>query len=107
MPEKGSTVKFNNFHKPLSVPFVIYSDFEAITEKVQFCKPKDDKSYTEAYQKHTDCGYGYKLFAAMIISIPNQYKYTEDLMLYTNLWQKCLKRLNIVRMLSSTNSTSH
>ena len=24
------------------------------------CKPNDDKSYTEAYQTHEDCGYGYK-----------------------------------------------
>ena len=38
MPEKGSTVKFNNFHKQLQAPFVIYSDFEAITKKVQGCK---------------------------------------------------------------------
>ena len=31
------------------------------TEKVDSCKPNDKKSYTEAYQKHTDCGYGYKV----------------------------------------------
>ena len=31
------------------------------TEKVDSCKPNDNKSYTEAYQKHTDCGYGYKV----------------------------------------------
>ena len=61
MPEKGSKVKFTNFHKQLPVPFVIYADFEALTEKVQGCKPNNDKSYTDAYQKHTDCGYGYKV----------------------------------------------
>ena len=61
MPEKGSKVKFTIFHKQLPVPFEIYADFEAITEKVQGCKPNNDKSYTEAYQKHTDCGYGYKV----------------------------------------------
>ena len=59
MPEKGSKVKFMNFHKQLAVPFVIYKDFEALTEKVHSCKPNDDKSYTQAYQKHTYCGYGY------------------------------------------------
>ena len=37
MPEKGSKVKFINFHKQLPMPFVIYADFEAITEKVQSC----------------------------------------------------------------------
>ena len=61
MPEKGETVYFKNHHKQQAVPFVIYVDFEALTEKVQGCKPKNDKSYTEAYQKHTDCSYGYKV----------------------------------------------
>jgi len=62
MPDKDNNLlKFNNFHKQQAVPFVIYADFEAITEKVQGCMPSDGKSYTEAYQKHKDCGYGYKV----------------------------------------------
>ena len=62
MPDKNNNIlKFNNFYKQQAVPFVIYADFEAITEKVQGCIPSDDKSYTEAYQRHTDCGYGYKV----------------------------------------------
>ena len=61
MPEKGDKVYFKNHHKQLSVPFVIYADFEALTEKIQGCQPNNEKSYTEAYQKHTDCGYGYKV----------------------------------------------
>ena len=62
MPDKDDNIlKFNNFHKQQPVPFVIYADFEAITEKISSCQPNDDKSYTEAYQKHTDCGYGYKI----------------------------------------------
>ena len=61
MPKKGDKVYFKNHHKQQSVPFVIYADFEAITEKVQGCQPNNEKSYTEAYQKHTDCGYGYKV----------------------------------------------
>ena len=69
MPKQGENIlKFNNFHKQLPVPFVIYADFEAITKKVQGCKQseemekdKDKRSYTEAYQTHEDCGYGYKV----------------------------------------------
>ena len=62
MPDKNNNIlKFNNFHKQLPVPFVIYADFEAITEKISGCQPNNNKSYTEAYQKHTDCGYGYKI----------------------------------------------
>ena len=67
MPKQGENIlKFNNFHKQLPGPFVIYADFEA--EKVQGCeqseemkKDKDRRSYTEAYQTHEDCGYGYKV----------------------------------------------
>ena len=67
MPKQGENIlKFNNFHKQLPVPFVIYADFEAVTKKVQGCeqseemkKDKDTRSYTEAYQTHEDCGYGY------------------------------------------------
>ena len=61
MPEKGDKVYFKNHHKQLSVPFVIYADFEAITEKVDSCQPNNDKSYTEAYQNQKNCGYGYKV----------------------------------------------
>ena len=62
MPDKDNNIlKFNNFHKQQAVPFVIYADFEAIIEKISGCKPNNNKSYTEAYQKHTDCGYGYKV----------------------------------------------
>ena len=69
MPKQGENVlKFNNFHKQLPVPFVIYAYFEAITKKVQgyeqseeMKKDKETRSYTEAYQTHEDCGYGYKV----------------------------------------------
>ena len=61
MPEKGKTIKFQNYHRQLPVPFVIYAEFEAIIEKIQRCQPNNDKSYNEAYQKHKDCGYGYKV----------------------------------------------
>ena len=64
MPKKGENIlKFNNFHKQLPVPFVIYADLEAITKKVQGCKQsekmeneKNKRSYTEAYQTYEDCG---------------------------------------------------
>jgi len=61
MPNKDNILKFTNHHKQLPVPFVIYADFEAITKKVQGCRQNNNKSYTEAYQTHEDCGYGYKV----------------------------------------------
>ena len=77
MPTKNDDIlKFNNFHKQLPVPFVIYADFEAITEKIHGCQPDNDKSYTEAYQKHTDCGYGYKVVCCY------DDKYTKPVQIY-------------------------
>ena len=62
MPKEAENIlKFNTFYKQQAVPFVIYADLETITKKVQSCKPNYDKSYTEAYQTHKDCGYGYKV----------------------------------------------
>ena len=59
MPEPESIIAFKNYRRKLPTPFVIYADFEAITEKVDEEAPQ--KSYTEQYQKHTACGYGYKV----------------------------------------------
>ena len=56
MPAPGSTIAFKNYRRQLPAPFVIYADFEAITEKAS-----QKKSHTEQYQKHTACGYGYKV----------------------------------------------
>ena len=77
MPTKDDNIlKFNNAHKQIPVPFVIYADFEAITEKIHGCQPNNDKSFTEAYQKHTDCGYGYKVVCCY------DDKYTKPVQIY-------------------------
>ena len=61
MPKIGDSVQLKNCHKQLPAPFVIYADFEALTQKIDSCQPDDNKAYTEKYQKHVDCGYAYKL----------------------------------------------
>ena len=115
MPKQGENVlKFNNFHKQLSVPFVINADFEAITKKVQGCKQseemenkKNKRSYMEAYQTHEDCGYGYNLVCCYRRDIVNQSKHIEVKMLFTNLWTRCSKRLNTAKLLLRNVSTNH
>ena len=46
MPKQGENIlkfnNFNNFHKQVPVPFVIYADFEAMTKKVQGCEQSED-----------------------------------------------------------------
>ena len=62
MPTKDNSVlKFNNYHKQQPVPFVIYADFEALLQKVERGQPDSDKSYTEEFQRHIDCGNAYKV----------------------------------------------
>ena len=61
MPKRGSKFHFQDHHRQMPVPFVIYADFEAITEKVSGCQPSAEKSSTDKYQQHTACSYGYKL----------------------------------------------
>ena len=57
MPEEGFKVKVENFYKQLKVSFIIYADFEAITQKIDGCQPND----ANAYQKHKDCFCSYKV----------------------------------------------
>ena len=59
VPKQGETIEFKNFKKSMRVPFVIYADFEAITEKIDSATPNPEKSYTEKYQKHTPSGFCY------------------------------------------------
>ena len=90
MPGEKEFVSFRNYWKEQAVPFVIYADFEAITEKVDSCQPNNKKSYTNVYQKHTDCGYGYKVVSCYNdeFTSPTQvyrgenavYKFMEDML---------------------------
>ena len=76
MPAKGETLKFQRYHKQLQAAFVIYADFEANTEKVSGGIPNNDDSFTEAYQKHNDCSYAYKVVCCY------DDKYTKPVQLY-------------------------
>ena len=59
VPKPGETISFKNFKKSMRVPFVIFADFEAVTEKIDSAPPNPEKSYTEKYQKHTPSGFCY------------------------------------------------
>ena len=74
--ERIPSVYFNNLHKQLPVPFVIYADFESITERMSTCQPSDKRSYTEKYQRHTACSFGYKVVCHY------DKKYSKDVVIY-------------------------
>ena len=59
MPKPGETIEFKNHEKSMRVSFVIYADFEAVTEKIDSATPNPEKSYTEKYQKPKPSGFCY------------------------------------------------
>ena len=59
LPAPGSKIYFKNYHRIQPVLFVVYADFEALTKKIDTCHQSNDKSFTDPYQKHQACGYGY------------------------------------------------
>ena len=61
MPKKGEYVKFKNFERKIKLPFMIYADFESILVPEDNGKQNPEESYTNKYQKHVACSYGYKL----------------------------------------------
>ena len=61
MPKKGEFVKFKNYERKIKSPFVIYADFESILVAESNRKQNPARSYTNKFQKHIACSYGYKL----------------------------------------------
>ena len=74
--ERENIVQFKNHQRQMLAPFVIHADFEAITEKIQECEPNNNKSYTDKYQKHASCSYGYKVVCCY------DNKYTKQVKIY-------------------------
>ena len=61
MPKKGTILKFKNHKHSMRVPFVIYADFECLTEPISSCQPDEMKSYTQRYQKHNPSGFSFMI----------------------------------------------
>ena len=59
MSRKSEYIKFKNFERKMKSPFMTYADFESILVPEDNGNPNE--SYTNKYQKHVACSYGYKL----------------------------------------------
>ena len=57
MPPRNSKLSFNNYHKQLPIPFVVYADFECFTKPMNTCCPNPEDSYNYNYQKHEPSGF--------------------------------------------------
>ena len=61
VPKEGEYVQFKNFERKIKSPVMIYVDFESILVPEDNGKQNPNESYTNEYQKHVTCSYGYKL----------------------------------------------
>ena len=59
MPEKGTFLRFKNFHHSEKAPFVVYADTEALIKEMHNCDPNPNKSYTKKYQEHEPVSFSY------------------------------------------------
>ena len=59
MPEKGTKLKFKNYHRGEKVPFVIYADFESCIKSIHTCDLNPESSYTKQYQKNEPISFYY------------------------------------------------
>ena len=57
--ESKNKVSFQNWHKQLPAPYIIYADFEALTTKIAGRELDPSKSITQRTQQHEACGFGY------------------------------------------------
>ena len=57
MPSKGSTVEFYDRQNQFKVPFIMYTDFEAILEPIQGPSQDPKESYTKKVHQHIPPGY--------------------------------------------------
>ena len=105
IPKKGEDIlKFNNFHKQLSVPFVIYANFEAITKRYKVAN-KVKRWGRRRIKDHTlkpirvmeTVAMDIRSYVATKRNIANQSKNIEVKTLFTNSWKGCLKRLNTAK----------
>ena len=55
---KDQWLQFSNYRRQLLAPYVIIADFEALTVKIQHCKPSLQGSSTTKTQLHTPASFG-------------------------------------------------
>ena len=63
MPTPDEKLKFEHHFKKLRCPFVIYADFECLTEELK--QPEDDEIKTYKYHEHKPCGFMLNLVNAV------------------------------------------
>ena len=115
MPKQGENIlKFNNFHKQLPVPFIIYANFEAITKrykvanKVKRWRMRRIRDHTRKPTRLTKTvAVHIRSYVAMMINIVKTFAFIEVKTMSTNLWKICLKRSNTAKLSLRSILTNH
>ena len=58
---RANILKLKHFGRKIKSSFMIYADFESILVPEDNGKENWNESYTNKYQKHAACSYGYKV----------------------------------------------
>lgn len=59
----GNLLKFQNYHKQLQVPFVIYADFESLLKPIDFVEPHPNTPFTIKTAEHEPYSFAYYIKA--------------------------------------------
>ena len=59
-----NVLKFNNFHKQIKVPFVVYADFETLLKPISTNEPNPDKKFTVQTCLHEPYSFAYYIKCA-------------------------------------------
>ena len=80
MPSKGLTIEFYDRQNQFKVPFIMYTDFEAILEsQIQGSSPDPNEPYTKEVNRHIPSGYCiYSKFAYGEVEAPLRLYRGED-----------------------------
>lgn len=100
MPIENTFISFKNYKNKISVPFVIYADFESYLEQIHTCYNNPTESFTHNIQKHTPFSFAYYIKCSYDESLNKFYTYRgEDCMkVFMNNIRKEVK--NIYRIYS-------
>ncbi|KAK4871823.1 hypothetical protein RN001_015947 [Aquatica leii] len=68
-------LKFENYGKKLTVPFVVYADFECILQPISFNEPNPQESFTVKTFKHNPYSFAYFIKCSFDDSLSKFYTY--------------------------------
>ena len=85
-------LNFKDFNHSLKVPFVIYTDFKCMLQKISTCQPSDELYYTNFYQKHSQNNFVYYIkYANDDSQTPREYSGPDAASIFYN---KNLKKMH-------------